>query len=94
MFGALGNTWRYKFYMGMQILIHIFRLKIYPLVISLIFVREAIRLQCFTPTHTLKTGNTRYARTYNLEDLYPICSKQHCRVYTCIVWPYYVRSYT
>ena len=48
--------------------------------------REAIRLQCFTPTCYVKTGDTRHARAYYGDDLYPICSKQHCREYACIVW--------
>ena len=40
-----------------------------------------------------KTGNTHIARAYYVDDLYPICSKQHCRVYTCIVWLYYAHSH-
>ena len=33
-----------------------------------------------------KTGNTRHVCAYYLDDLYPTCSKQHCREYANIVW--------
>ena len=38
-----------------------------------------------------KTGNTCHACAYYINDLY---SKEHCRLYACILWPYYAYSYT
>ena len=73
-------------------LIHTFTLKICLSPICL--YREAIRLQCFTPTRYVKDGNTGHEHAYYVDDLYPICSKQHYMVYACILWPYYACSYT
>ena len=57
--------------------------------------RKVIRLQYFTPTCYVK--NREYPlcmHTYIYDYLYPICSKQHCRQYACIVWLYHACSYT
>ena len=57
--------------------------------------REAICLQCFPPTRYVKNGEyPSRMRTYYVDDLYPICSKQHCSEYACIVWLYHACSYT
>ena len=56
-----------------RFLIHALVLKIFPL---LCLYMEAIRLQRFTPTRYVQNGEyPSYTRTYNVDDLYPICSK-------------------
>ena len=76
-----------------RFLIHAFNLKLHPSrVFSHMFVQEAIHLQCLRPRATRKMGNTRNARTYYVDDLYPICSKQHCSEYACIIWLYHVTT--
>ena len=50
-----------------------------PRVLPICLYREAICLQCFTPTHYIV--NEEYSsrtRTYYVDNLYPICSKQLC----------------
>ena len=34
----------------------------------------------------VKKGNTRHARAYDFDYLYPNCSKQQCREYACILY--------
>ena len=92
MFGALSNNWGYNFYMGMQSSIRLekwFRIfDSHPFIkdtpSSIYLYRETIHLQCFMCTHTWKVGNTRITCTYYVDNLYPICSKQHCREHTCM----------
>ena len=43
--------------------------------------REAMHLQCFTPRRYVMGVVTR---TYERDDLYPICSKLQCREPACI----------
>ena len=51
--------------------------------------REAIHLQCFTPTHYVKNGEYLSCTRILCWCFDPICSKQHCREYARIVWLYY-----
>ena len=66
MFGALGNTWRYNFYMGMQNEINIEKWE-FPIFDSHLYIEdmpprmspiclygEAIHLKCFTPKGYVK----------------------------------------
>ena len=55
----------------MGFLIHAFELKLLHFNVSHMLYREAMHLQCFTPT-----------RTYKRDDHYPICTKLH---YGCLL---------
>ena len=95
--GALGNAWGHNFYIGMQNSIRwwswIFDSclsieDVPPRVFPICLYREAMHLQCFTPTRYMATC------THKRDNLYPICSKLLCRVPASIVWLYYACSYT
>ena len=84
MFRALDNTWRYKFYMGMQndMNLEMTGFLFTPLNQSfpICLYLEAIH-SC---PRTREKRNIRHARANNVDDLYPIRSKQHRRVYACM----------
>ena len=71
-------------------MIHTFVLKIGSLRIFLYvctgkpYIRNVLRT-CYVKNRE----NLYCTRTYYVDDLYPICSKQQCREHACIVWLYY-----
>ena len=69
MFGALGNTWRYRFYMCTQIDMNLFRLdflftplKIHPYKLPHIFVRGSHAFAMFY-AHALRENGGHPSRT-------------------------------